>query len=133
MLVCYQQKEKVMYYDLFQSKEDVCKEFSISDFDGEVLFARYEYENYDGSAAVIFVHGGKFYLVDGGHCSCYGLEGQWEPEEITVPMMRKIADEKRSYGYVSVACYEVLRFLEEFNFGDASDELIAVTMRLRFG
>ena len=26
--------------------------------------------------------------VNGAHCSCYGLEGQWEPEETTVEALR---------------------------------------------
>jgi hypothetical protein len=49
----------------------------------EVLFASYSYECYEGSAMVIFRKDGKLYEVNGGHCSCYGLEGQWEPEETT--------------------------------------------------
>jgi hypothetical protein len=32
------------------------------------------------SATVIVSHDGKkFEVVEGGHCSCFGLEGQWEP------------------------------------------------------
>lgn len=58
--------------------------------DDEILFASYEDESYEGSALVIFQHGGKLYEVNGGHCSCFGLsesgysgesESQWEPEE----------------------------------------------------
>lgn len=47
----------------------------------EVIFAGYENEGYDGSAFVVYRQGRKFYTVSGGHCSCYGLEDQWEPEE----------------------------------------------------
>jgi hypothetical protein len=48
-----------------------------------ILLAKYEYECYTGDALVIYMQNGKLYEVNGGHCSCYGLEGQWEPEETT--------------------------------------------------
>lgn len=54
----------------------------ISD-DIDIIVAYYSYENYSGNALVIYKENGKIYEVTGGHCSCYGLEGQWEPEEIT--------------------------------------------------
>lgn len=47
----------------------------------EVIVASYTYEDYSGSAYVLFARDGKLFEVHGGHCSCYGLEGQWEPEE----------------------------------------------------
>lgn len=50
----------------------------------EVLLASYSYENYGGDAFVLFRKDGKLYEVNGGHCSCYELEGQWSPEETTV-------------------------------------------------
>lgn len=46
----------------------------------QVIFADYEYENYSGSADVLFRDGDNFVYASGSHCSCYGLEGQWEPE-----------------------------------------------------
>lgn len=49
--------------------------------DDEVLYAQYGYGSYDGSARVLFERNGTLFRVDGSHCSCYGLEGQWEPEE----------------------------------------------------
>lgn len=50
----------------------------------EVLLASYTYECYEGDAFVLFRKDGKLYEVNGGHCSCYGLEGLWEPEETTI-------------------------------------------------
>jgi len=52
--------------------------------DINILFASYTYEDYSGDAFVLFEKNGKLYEVNGGHCSCYGLEGQWEPEETTL-------------------------------------------------
>jgi hypothetical protein len=48
-------------------------------------------DGYSGSAFGLFVMDGKLYEVHGGHCSCYGLEDQWEPEETTweALLMRK--------------------------------------------
>lgn len=46
-----------------------------------VHLAWYGYGSYEGSSLVIFEKDGKLYEVNGSHCSCYGLEGQWEPEE----------------------------------------------------
>lgn len=46
----------------------------------EVLLASYAYEDYSGAAFVLFRRDGVLYEVHGSHCSCYGLEGQWEPE-----------------------------------------------------
>jgi hypothetical protein len=54
----------------------------------EIMLAYYSYENYSGDAFVLFRRDGKLYEVNGGHCSCYGLEGQWEPEETTAEALR---------------------------------------------
>ena len=48
-----------------------------------ILLASYTYENYTGDAFVLFERDGKLFEVNGSHCSCYGLEDQWEPEETT--------------------------------------------------
>lgn len=64
----------------------------------EVLLASYTYEDYSGDAFVLFRKGDKLYEVNGGHCSCYGLEGQWEPEETNVEALRHRL-EKGDLGY----------------------------------
>lgn len=50
----------------------------------EWLFGSYTYESYSGDAYVLFKRDGKLFVVSGGHCSCYGLEGQWDPTETTM-------------------------------------------------
>ncbi len=87
-----------MYLEDFSNLNDVLQAFSHSydHVDEEmkeyndinVLLAIYTYQDYDGSAFVLFERGGKLYEVNGGHCSCYGLEGQWEPEETSVEALR---------------------------------------------
>jgi len=49
-----------------------------------ILLASYGYEDYSGGAFVLFERDGKLYEVHGSHCSCFGLEGQFEPEETTL-------------------------------------------------
>lgn len=66
-------------------RESDIKSHELPKFQGiEVLLASYTYESYEGDAFVLFRKDGKLFEVNGGHCSCYGLEGQWEPEETTI-------------------------------------------------
>jgi hypothetical protein len=68
----------------------------------EVLLASYTYEDYSGSAFVLFRRDGKLYEVNGSHCSCHGLEAQsyrdnesrtqWEPEETSKEALEKRID-----------------------------------------
>jgi hypothetical protein len=53
-----------------------------------VLLASYGTPSYEGYAFVLFSRDGKLYEVNGSHCSCYGLENQWSPEETTVEALR---------------------------------------------
>lgn len=52
--------------------------------DEEIILASYDLDGYEGLATVIFQKSGKIYEVHGYHCSCYGFEGQWDPEETTI-------------------------------------------------
>lgn len=71
-----------MYKDLFLTWADVQREYDTQEPEPEeILFAYYGYESYDGNSMVAYRNANKYYLVCGGHCSCYGLEGQWNPEE----------------------------------------------------
>ena len=88
------------YFGNWKSADDVQRDFSVNreyhygkpetyapvpDFPkaSEILLADYTYEDYSGSAYVLFERAGKLYEVVGSHCSCFGLEGQWKPEETT--------------------------------------------------
>lgn len=70
----------------FENVEDIEYNFACKDAlkDAEVLFAVYDTGCYEGSAFVLFRKDGKLYEVNGSHCSCYGLEDQWDPEETLV-------------------------------------------------
>jgi hypothetical protein len=80
------------FYGLFSCEDNIISEFGIapSELDGcLILYAMYEYEDYEGSALVIFERDGQLYEVHGGHCSCYGLENQWEPASATIEYLTK--------------------------------------------
>ena len=53
-----------------------------------ILLASYGCANYEGAAFVLFEKDKKLFEVNAYHCSCYGLENQWEPEETTVEALR---------------------------------------------
>lgn len=71
----------------------LCPRHDRSVFDGiNILLASYSYQDYSGDAFVLFERDGKLFEVNGGHCSCYGLEGQWEPEEASIEALRHRLD-----------------------------------------
>jgi hypothetical protein len=84
--------------EYFHSVEDVREHFYVPDgvpfpTDAQIIVAAYEYEDYSGAAWVLFRgDDGALYEVNGWHCSCHGLEGQWEPEPTTVEAIRIRAD-----------------------------------------
>ena len=71
-------------------KDWIVKEFQIEKeliHDIELLIADVDNGGYDGDAYFLFRQGGKYYEVFGSHCSCYGFEDQWKPEETTLKYM----------------------------------------------
>lgn len=75
------------YYGDFECLDDVVSmyDIQISDLDdAEILFAFYGCEDGHGTSFVLFRRDQKLYEVNASHCSCYGLHGQWEPEETFV-------------------------------------------------
>jgi hypothetical protein len=87
-------KNEQLFLGNFCDEEDVIDSFSLNrnELSGAfILLAWYGYGDYDGSAFVLFERGGKLYEVNGGHCSCYGLEDQWDPEETSaLELMHRI-------------------------------------------
>lgn len=87
-----------IYHDMFSCVDDVVREFAIdpSVLKGvKIIYAEYIPGDYCGDAWVIFRKKGKLYEVVGSHCSCFGLEGQWEPSLSSVKaiLMRPNVDE----------------------------------------
>ena len=97
----------------------------------EILLASYSYENYSGDAFILFRHGGKLYEVNGGHCSCYGLEGQWSPEGTTVEALQHRLD-AGSLGKGDYYGNEFAKELREVLSGLSSNYLINNDKLLKF-
>lgn len=83
------------------------KDHSVFPKEDQIIFASYGFYYYEGDAIVVFEKDGKLFENVGGHCSCYGLEGQWRPEWTSWPAlaMRKLDQD----GHGPIAC---LRFYE---------------------
>ena len=80
--------------------------------DLKVLFAVYTDESYSGSAFVLAVVDGVLCEIDGAHCSCHGLENQWEPEPTSIEALRhRIKD--GTLGYRDEFSQELTEFLDQ--------------------
>lgn len=65
-------------------------EIKYQDLKGKsILLASYENEDYEGYAYVLLTDGVNLFEVHGSHCSCYGLEEQWDIEETTAESILK--------------------------------------------
>lgn len=57
----------------------------LADLDGaEILLAHLASEPYEESAWLVWRKGGVVYEAHGSHCSCFGFEDQWSPEETSI-------------------------------------------------
>ena len=52
------------------------------------VVAQYCYENWEGSSFVLFYKDEDLFENYGSHCSCYGLEGQWAPQETSIEAIK---------------------------------------------
>lgn len=96
----------------FENKEDIIYEFKLhkNDLDVcDIIYANYEYENYNGDALVIFTKNGDLYEVNAGHCSCFGLEGQWDPELTTWKALEKVLTSHSKYSSFATECLQDLK------------------------
>jgi hypothetical protein len=81
-----------------------------------ILLAYYDYEDYSGSAFVLFKKDGKLYEVNGSHCSCYGLEEcGWDPEETS----KEILLYRLDHGNLGT----------EYSYGDERANIFAAELR----
>jgi hypothetical protein len=72
------------YYDEWTSYDEMAMDYGKNaPTADEVIYAGYSYQDYNGSAIIVFARDGKLYENNDGHCSCNGL-GDWLPEETSV-------------------------------------------------
>lgn len=100
----------VPYFGDFSSYDDMVEEFRIPaekrPDPSLVLFAAYGGEMYEGEAVVVFTDGeGRLFLVEGSHCSCYGLEDQWEPDETTAAALGAMRLSPRDFEPETIAAF----------------------------
>jgi len=85
---------------------------------GAVHIAWYGYGSYEGSSFVLYTNAdGQLKEVNGSHCSCFGLEGQWRPEDTTWEAIARLVEKGTKfcseYGENNDADAEILRLVEE--------------------
>ena len=92
-------QRKELFLDLFaDGKSVIADEFHISLEQLEnkhFVYSYYSYESYSGDAYLLFIENDKLYEVDAGHCSCYGLEGQFNPEEVVIEVLYDRLENKK--------------------------------------
>lgn len=97
------------YFGEFDSITSIHCQFEIQEdqlLDEEVIIAVYSQEYYDGFAMVAFKREGKVFIAAGSHCSCYGLEGQFEPEEISLDALKHFFQQGAYLSYFEAADHE---------------------------
>ena len=108
-------EKEPIFLNLFGNKKDIEYEFQVKlEENIKILFAYYEDENYSGSAWVLFEKNGELYEASGEHCSCYGLDGQWEPD-ITCLESLEMRLKEGTFGYFynsDIVRTELKKFLE---------------------
>lgn len=77
----------------FRNEKEICDEFAVDGIPGVLIFACYEQQYERGEAEILYVSNGKWFHVAGSHCSCYGLEDQFEPEEMPFEAIQHLMDE----------------------------------------
>lgn len=93
-------------YDGFNDWKDLCSQFNISEETPEptLVYADYSKSGAAGAVSVLYYVGGQWFYVSGVHCSCYGLEELWSPEEFDPKIqLEALKNEKTtiSYGFLS--------------------------------
>jgi hypothetical protein len=108
-----------VYHDIFQSWADVQREYEMDWAEpDEVLYANYSYEDYTGDSDVVYRNGPSIFWQRGSHCSCFGLEGQWDPEEYS-PELFVEAWERRNWHNIPETVLDRVKELMENKYNGA--------------
>lgn len=95
----------------FNCVEDVFNSFAEThDEEKVIIYANYESQYYEGYATVFYYdkRTQKYYEVYGSHCSCYGLENQWEATEIVFKELENRFSYKMLLEYSEITAYSKL-------------------------
>lgn len=120
------------YFGMFGSREQIINELASTNYsknaeverldwvernplfptEKEILVASYEYEDYSGSAFMLFKKNGKLYEYQGSHCSCNGLEdGNFSAGETSWEALAMRNPEGELYGY-GAHCAEAIELVK---------------------
>lgn len=116
------------YRESFSDWDDLREKFS-NDYSADnspvpakeprYVFAVYDTPPYEGSAEIIYSDDGKkFFMASGSHCSCFGLEGQWQPIEMPLEGIDKILSS--DYGELARFRDEVKRWVARASKAEAN-------------
>ena len=77
--------------ELDQKQKKLAKRYNI-------LYADYTYENYEGDVYVLGYDKEEksFFEVHGGHCPCYGIEGQWSTEMCSLDDLKELFKRRKT-------------------------------------
>ena len=104
------------YHGYFADWDDVVSEFGCDEKEpDEVIFAIYNYHCYDGDAIVIYRNRQQYFIVEGCHCSCHGLEGQWYAKTYNKKELKEVIKVKKFYEFddVKPLIEELKKYVEE--------------------
>lgn len=107
-----------MFMGSWSYAEEVAKDFEIDEkFLGDIIYANYDCPPYEGYAFVLTEIDDKLHEINGSHCSCNGLEGQWKPEEITEKeLLYRI---ENGNGILYCNSDDILKALEKYKYDKA--------------
>jgi hypothetical protein len=80
-----------LIWEGFDDLADLCRAYQIEPLDlngAEILIAKYHTGDYEGSSFVLLRRGVELFEVNGSHCSCFGLENQWDEELTSIEALR---------------------------------------------
>lgn len=72
----------------FNDIADMFSAFQATQSGEDIIYCQNEGGMYEEWCWIVFEKDGKLYEVNASHCSCYGYEGQWEPELTDIESLR---------------------------------------------
>ncbi len=100
-------------YGSFDDWDSVRNNFKMEEECPEhLIIAAYDTPSYEGYALVIFYKDNKYWLTEGSHCSCHGLEGQWSPEPYETAKLLKACLDRNTYGAVETYRSEIYQAID---------------------
>lgn len=94
-----------------------------------ILFASYTYESYEGEAFLIVEKDNMLYEVNASHCSCYGLENQFDLEETSIQAIEHRLQNSTRFGNSywdtkNIFRNELIDFIKNYKYNERYLELV---------